>query len=139
MKEQPTERTDIVKLAGLNPSDVTFIHVNNSNHLLIQINSTGEILTVQDQFNATNGIEQVLFGDGSTWDRSQIQAAGVVSRHGLRREHLWQRRAPTRSTARAAMTIWKVAAAATPISMLLAPATTDLMKGQPTEARTLSS
>jgi Ca2+-binding RTX toxin-like protein len=36
--------TDTVKLVGLNPSDVTFIHVNNSNHLQIQINSTGEIL-----------------------------------------------------------------------------------------------
>ena len=67
--------TDIVKLVGLNPSDVTFIHVNNSNHLQIQINSTGEILTVLDQFNGTNGIEQVLFADGTTWDRSQIQTA----------------------------------------------------------------
>ena len=67
--------TDIIKLVGLNPSDVTFIHVNNSNHLQIQINSTGEILTVQNQFNGTNGIEQVLFADGSTWDRSQIQTA----------------------------------------------------------------
>ena len=67
--------TDIVKLVGLNPSDVTFIHANNSNHLQIQINSTGEILTVSNQFDATNGIEQVLFADGSTWDRSQIQTA----------------------------------------------------------------
>ena len=36
--------TDVVRLLALNPSDVTFIHVNNSNHLQIQINSTGEIL-----------------------------------------------------------------------------------------------
>jgi len=67
--------TDVVRLLALNPSNVTFIHANNSNHLQIQINSTGEILTVLDQFNGTNGIEQVLFADGSTWDRSQIQTA----------------------------------------------------------------
>ena len=74
--EGPTDgSTDIVKLVGLNSSDITFIHVNNSNHLAIQINSTGETLTVQNQFDSTNGIEQVLFADGSTWDRSQIQAA----------------------------------------------------------------
>ncbi|MEH2528451.1 MULTISPECIES: calcium-binding protein [unclassified Bradyrhizobium] len=66
---------DVVRLLALNPSDVTFIHANNSNHLQIQINSTGEILTVQDQFNGANGIEQVLFADGSSWDRSQIQTA----------------------------------------------------------------
>ena len=42
---------------------------------MIQINSTGEILTVANQFNGTDGIEQVLFADGTTWDRSQIQAA----------------------------------------------------------------
>jgi Ca2+-binding RTX toxin-like protein len=67
--------TNTVKLVGLNPSDVTFIHVSNSNNLQIQINSTGEILGVPDQFNGTKGIEQVLFADGSIWDRSQIQAA----------------------------------------------------------------
>ena len=62
-------------MLALNPSDATFIHVNNSNHLQIQINSTGEILGVLDQFNGTSGIEQVMFADGSTWDRNQIQAA----------------------------------------------------------------
>jgi hypothetical protein len=67
--------TDLLRLLALNPSDVTFIYANNSNHLQIQINSAREILTVLDQFNGTNGIEQVLFADGSTWDRSQIRTA----------------------------------------------------------------
>ncbi len=67
--------TDIAKLVGLNPSDVTFSRINNSNHLVIQINATGETLTVQNQFSGTSGIEQVVFADGTMWDRSQIQSA----------------------------------------------------------------
>ena len=65
--------TDVIKLVGLNSSDVLFSH--SGNHLLIQINSTGETLKIDNQFNGTNGIEQVTFADGSTWDRTQIASA----------------------------------------------------------------
>ena len=68
--------TDIVKLVGLNSSDVTF--GRNGNHLQIRVISTGEILTVQDQFNGTNGIEQVLFADNTAWDRGQILSAAWI-------------------------------------------------------------
>jgi Ca2+-binding RTX toxin-like protein len=68
--------TDVVKLVGLNSSDVLFSR--SGNDLLIQINSTGEVLKVSNQFNATNGIEQVAFADGTTWDRSQIFTAAWV-------------------------------------------------------------
>ena len=61
--------TDAVKLVGLNPSDVTFSR--SGSHLFILINSTGETLFVADQFSGTNGIEQVAFADGSTWDRAR--------------------------------------------------------------------
>jgi Ca2+-binding RTX toxin-like protein len=75
ISEGSSDGTDVVKLLGLNPSDVTFIHYNNSDHLQIAINSTGEVLSVSNQFNGTNGVEQVSFADGTIWDRSQIQAA----------------------------------------------------------------
>jgi Ca2+-binding RTX toxin-like protein len=68
--------TDIVRLAGLNSSDVVFSRSNND--LLVQINSSGEILKVENQFNGTNGIEQIAFADGSTWSRSQIFDAAWV-------------------------------------------------------------
>ncbi|MEW5797355.1 MAG: calcium-binding protein, partial [Candidatus Zixiibacteriota bacterium] len=46
------------------------------NHLYITINSTGEVLKVQDHFNSTNyGVEQVRFADNTSWDRAQILAA----------------------------------------------------------------
>ncbi len=68
--------TDVVKLAGLNASDVTFSR--SGNDLFVQINATSEALKVENQFNGTNGIEQVTFADGATWDRSQIADAAWV-------------------------------------------------------------
>jgi Ca2+-binding RTX toxin-like protein len=68
--------TDIVRLAGLNASDVTFSRSNND--LFVQINATSETLKVENQFNGTNGIEQVKFANGSTWDRGQIADAAWI-------------------------------------------------------------
>jgi len=62
--------TDNVNLDGLNSSDIAVTH--NGNDLLIQIESTGEVLKVTNQFNGTNGVEQITFADSATWDRSQI-------------------------------------------------------------------
>ena len=64
---------DVIKLVGLTSSDVTFSH--SGNDLLIAINATGETLRVENQFNGSNGVEEIVFADGSTWDRSQIDAA----------------------------------------------------------------
>jgi Ca2+-binding RTX toxin-like protein len=68
--------TDIVKLAGLNASAVTFSR--SGSDLFVQINATSETLKVENQFNGTNGIEQIKFADGSTWDRGQIADAAWV-------------------------------------------------------------
>jgi Ca2+-binding RTX toxin-like protein len=67
---------DQVKLLDLNPSDVTFRR--SGYHLFITINATGEELKVQEQFFSTYGVEQIVFGDNTVWDRSQIQAAAWI-------------------------------------------------------------
>lgn len=65
---------DKVRLVGLNVVDVKIGRTGN--HLLVTINATGEQLKVQDHFvSTTNGIEQLLFADGTVWDRTQIQSA----------------------------------------------------------------
>ncbi|MBI1208911.1 MAG: hypothetical protein GC191_16695 [Azospirillum sp.] len=66
--------TDVVRLVGLAPTDVTV--GRSGDHLQIKINATGETLTVQNHFASTSfGIEQLVFADDTTWDRTQIQAA----------------------------------------------------------------
>jgi Ca2+-binding RTX toxin-like protein len=65
--------TDIIKLRGLNVSDIVFSRTVNE--LFVQINSSGETLKIANQFIGTNGIEQFTFADNTTWDRSQIQSA----------------------------------------------------------------
>ncbi len=68
--------TDTVKLVGLSSADVKF--TRSGNDLFIQILSSGETLKVQNQFDSTNGIEQVMFADDTIWDRSQILAASWI-------------------------------------------------------------
>src|SRR5438094_894674 len=68
--------TDVVKLAGLNSSDLLF--TSSGGDLLVQVNSTGETLKIERQFIDTNGIDQLVFADNSTWDRSQIQTAAWI-------------------------------------------------------------
>jgi Ca2+-binding RTX toxin-like protein len=63
--------TDKVKLINLNLSDVTLSR--SGTHLFVTINSTGEQLKIQDHFlGTTNGIEQIVFADGTVLDRNQI-------------------------------------------------------------------
>jgi Ca2+-binding RTX toxin-like protein len=74
--------TDVISLIALAVADVLFSR--SGNDLLIQINSTGETLTVSNQFNGTYGIEQVLFADNTIWDRTQIaQAAWIRGTSGI--------------------------------------------------------
>lgn len=68
--------TDTVKLIGLNPSDVQFARVGVN--AVITILSSGETLTINDQFNSTRGVEQVIFADNTTWNRSQILAESWI-------------------------------------------------------------
>jgi Ca2+-binding RTX toxin-like protein len=63
--------TDTVRLIGLNPLDVLLNR--NAQDLIISINATGETLTVVGHFYGTfNGIEQIVFADSTTWDRTTI-------------------------------------------------------------------
>ena len=64
--------TDVIRLQGLNSTDVTFSRFGDN--LLITINATGEVLKVQNHFLSTGyGVEQVVFADGTMWDRATIQ------------------------------------------------------------------
>lgn len=67
---------DSVLLRGLTEADVSFSRIDAD--LVIVILSSGEALTVKNQFDGTNGIERIKFADGSGWDRSQIQAAAWI-------------------------------------------------------------
>lgn len=66
--------TDVVHLVGLNASDVTL--GRSGNNLTIKVNTTGDTLTVTGHFvDAAHGVEQIVFADSSTLDRSAIAAA----------------------------------------------------------------
>src|SRR5262249_19203279 len=68
-----SQDVDQVKLVGLNAADVTL--GRNGNDLFITIIATAEVLKVLDHFNGnTYGIEQLVFADGTSWDRATMQA-----------------------------------------------------------------
>jgi len=71
-----TSGTDTIRLVDLNPSDLTFLR--SGNDLRIKVNASGETLKVDNQFNGTNGIEQVVFANGATWDRAAVLAAAWI-------------------------------------------------------------
>jgi Ca2+-binding RTX toxin-like protein len=75
--------TDVLKLSNLNAADVSLAHLANNN-LLVAINATGEVITVENHFAGTStGLEQIQFADGTTWDRTAIQAhAALVGTSG---------------------------------------------------------
>ncbi len=69
---------DTLQLADLNASDVTLSRVNNDLH--VTVNATGHVITVGNEFHSTNydGIQQIAFADGTTLNRTQIQAQAYV-------------------------------------------------------------
>ncbi|MEA2879899.1 MAG: hypothetical protein QOF14_5095, partial [Hyphomicrobiales bacterium] len=63
---------DKVNLIGLNPADVEL--TRSGSDLLVKVLSSGEILKVQAHFDwAPSGIEQLVFADGTIWDRTTIE------------------------------------------------------------------
>lgn len=65
--------SDTLKLVDLLAADVTLTHAGND--LLLQINATGETITVGDQFYADfqrYGIERIVFADGTAWGLSNV-------------------------------------------------------------------
>ncbi|MBY5635207.1 RTX toxin [Rhizobium leguminosarum] len=76
---------DTLKLININSSDVVAVH--NGVNLQITITSTGDIITVKDQWYTTwgnAGLESIEFADG-TWDRDTImgiEAIPIVGTNG---------------------------------------------------------
>jgi Ca2+-binding RTX toxin-like protein len=63
--------TDTLKLVGLDLSDVTMSRVGTD--LNVTISATGETVKVLSHFvSTTNGVEQIMFADGTILNRSQI-------------------------------------------------------------------
>ncbi len=72
---------DNVKLIGLNAADIQI--GRSGNDLILKILSSNEALRVQNQFSGDSGIETVSFADGSSLDRTQLQAmAGIFGTSG---------------------------------------------------------
>jgi Ca2+-binding RTX toxin-like protein len=72
---EPTDAAaiDRVELVGLNAADVSLTF--SSNNLLVTVIAGGDRLTVRDHFvSTTSGIERLVFANGETWDRNQINA-----------------------------------------------------------------
>ncbi|MGR9148100.1 calcium-binding protein [Rhizobium leguminosarum] len=70
---------DVLRFINLNASDVTFSR--SGAHTLITVNETGAIITLDEQLyspTANYGLEKIQFADGTTWDRTQIQAASWI-------------------------------------------------------------
>ncbi len=72
-------RFNTLKLTDLNVGDVTLSR-DSANDLLVTINATGRVITITGNFNSTDhdGVQQIVFADGTTWNRDQITAAAPV-------------------------------------------------------------
>ncbi|MFA7281105.1 MAG: calcium-binding protein [Sterolibacterium sp.] len=73
-----TASDKIVLDAGITPNEVSVIR--NSGDLILKFaNSVGDQITISNWYDAAkNRIEQVVFADGTTWDRATLHAAGLV-------------------------------------------------------------
>ena len=66
--------TDRLVLTDLTSDDVELTRTNS--HLIIKVLTDGALITVTDQFKSTfakYGIEEIVFSDGTVWNRSEIQ------------------------------------------------------------------
>ena len=71
-----------LKLVGLNAADISVARSNGSNDLVVTVLATGETITVESQFAETDGLARIVFADGTTWDRHQIEVqSGVFQNH----------------------------------------------------------
>ena len=70
-----TTDVDVLRFLDLNVADVTVSHRIGGDDLLITINSTGDVIEVDEQFwsTASNwGVERIEFADGTSWDLAKI-------------------------------------------------------------------
>ncbi|MCP4284503.1 MAG: RTX toxin, partial [Gammaproteobacteria bacterium] len=80
---------DVLKLVGLNQSDVTFSRPwTDVNDIVVTIEATGETMTLDNQLNQKDGVEKIIFDDGTVlgaddWSLdAQIRPLGPVSGSG---------------------------------------------------------
>ncbi|MBB4000311.1 Ca2+-binding RTX toxin-like protein [Aureimonas pseudogalii] len=71
-----TTEVDTLRFKNLNASDISLARTGV--HLYVTVIATGEVITLDDQFysaTANWGIDRFEFADGSSWNRTEIQAA----------------------------------------------------------------
>ena len=72
-----TTEADTLNLKGVSANEVSLTRAANRNDLLINIMTTGEVLTVKNQFENVlrdKGIEAIVFEDGTVWHQADIFA-----------------------------------------------------------------
>ncbi|MCP4998328.1 MAG: RTX toxin, partial [Hyphomicrobiales bacterium] len=79
-EQSSSDAYDVLKLIGLNQSDVTFTRpMTSTNDLVVMINATGETITFGDQFNNKDGIEKIVFADGSVLGADDFSFDGIMA------------------------------------------------------------
>ncbi|MBV9245072.1 MAG: VCBS domain-containing protein, partial [Methylobacteriaceae bacterium] len=70
MRDRPV--TNTLRFLDLNAGDLTVSRVNDD--LILAVNATGRTITVDGNFASIgeDGIQQIRFADGTTWDRAQM-------------------------------------------------------------------
>ncbi|MGY3496334.1 calcium-binding protein [Bradyrhizobium sp. USDA 4502] len=67
-----TPDVDVLRFADLKASDLSFSR--SGTYLIATVNANGQTVTVQDEFNASGGVERIEFADGTSWDFAAITA-----------------------------------------------------------------
>ncbi len=77
------EELDVLSLAGITPDQVRLGFENDT--LVVTLADSGETIRIVGQFEAVlrswaaqRGIEQIAFGDGTIWDRAEMQSRSGV-------------------------------------------------------------
>jgi len=72
------EGIDTVRLVALTAADVTLLKIGSD--MGVKINATGETLTIEGQFGSSeyNGVEELVFSDGSVIDRSAFASLAAI-------------------------------------------------------------
>ena len=66
--------TDRLELTGIDPAGVSFLRLANAPGDLLIVLAEGGSLLVRNQTAADSGIDVIVFDDGTTWSRAEIDA-----------------------------------------------------------------
>lgn len=70
------------RLVGLDPHDVKLTRISGSTDLIVEIVSSGEKLTIRNQFDAATAIGELLFADGTVMNRDQMLSNSTLTGSG---------------------------------------------------------